>query len=115
MTSTDTLETKQATGDVAQAFDEFARAFEAFKDANDTRLDEIETRMSADPVTEDKLARIDRALDDAKGRIDRLSLERARPPLAAPREEARDPALAEHKAAFRAYMRTGEAAGLKRL
>ena len=71
--------------------------------------------MSADPVTEDKLARIDRALDDAKSRIDRLTLERARPPLAGPRDEPRDPALAEHKAAFRAYMRTGEAAGLKRL
>ena len=116
MTSTtSTLETKQATGDVAQAFDEFARAFEAFKDANDTRLAEIETRMSADPVTEDKLARIDRALDDAKSRLDRLTLERARPPLSGPRDEPRDPALAEHKAAFRAYMRTGEAAGLKRL
>jgi HK97 family phage major capsid protein len=116
MTSTtSTLETKQATGDVAQAFDEFARAFEAFKDANDARLHEIETRMSADPVTEDKLARIDRALDDAKSRLDRLTLERARPPLSGPRDEPRDPALAEHKAAFRAYMRTGEAAGLKRL
>ncbi len=35
-------------------------------------------------------------------------------PAAAP-EAARDPAQAEHKAAFQAYMRTGEAAGLKGL
>ena len=30
-------------------------------------------------------------------------------------DAARDPAQAEHKAAFHAYIRTGEAAGLKRL
>ena len=33
----------------------------------------------------------------------------------APRDAPRDPAQAEHKAAFHAYMRSGEAAGLKRL
>ena len=39
-------------------FDEFARAFEAFKDTNDSRLSRIETRLSGDVVTEEKLARI---------------------------------------------------------
>ncbi|HEV2605255.1 MAG TPA: phage major capsid protein [Microvirga sp.] len=107
------LETKSATDDVASAFDDFARAFEAFKEANDERLGQIETRLSTDALTEEKLARIDGALDDAKRRIDRLSLDRARPPLGT--DAPRDPLLHEHKAAFRAYMRSGEAAGLKRL
>ena len=107
------VQTKSASDDVASAFEDFARAFEAFKDANDTRLSQIETRLSGDVVTDEKLARIDTALDDAKRRLDRLSLDRARPPLG--RDVARDPAQAEHKAAFHSYIRTGEAAGLKRL
>ena len=109
------VETKSVTDDVASAFEDFARAFEAFKDANDTRLSEIETRLSGDVVTDEKLARIDTALDDAKRRLDRLALDRSRPPLAGHPEQQRDPAQAEHKTAFHAYIRTGEASGLKRL
>jgi HK97 family phage major capsid protein len=103
------------TGDVAAAFDEFARTFAAFRETNDARLDEIETRLSADVVTEDKLARIEGALDETRRRLDRAAVEARRPPLGAPAGEGRDPAATEHKAAFDAYMRSGEAAGLKRL
>ena len=46
---TDSLET---------AFGDFMRAFDAFKETNDRRLSEIERCMAADPVTEEKLARI---------------------------------------------------------
>jgi HK97 family phage major capsid protein len=109
------VETKSVHDDVASAFEDFARAFEAFKDANDTRLSEIETRLTSDVVTDEKLARIDTALDDAKRRIDRLSLDRSRPPLGAGADAPRDPAKGEHKAAFHSYIRSGEAAGLKRL
>jgi len=110
-----TLHTKSAPDDVATAFDEFARAFEAFRDTNDTRLSQIETRLTADVVTEEKLQRIDAAVDDAKRRLDRLTLDRARPPLGGSDGPSKDPLLAEHKGAFRTYMRTGEAAGLKSL
>ncbi len=110
------VETKSMSDDVASAFEDFARAFEAFKDANDTRLSEIETRLSSDVVTEEKLTRIDAALDDAKRRLDRLALDRSRPPLGRSADGSpRDPVQAEHKAAFHAYMRSGEATGLKRL
>src|SRR6478752_6038547 len=109
------VETKSSSHDVAGAFEDFARAFEAFKDTNDTRLGEIETRLSGDVVTDEKLIRIDAALDDAKKRLDRFALDRSRPPLASPGDAPRDPAQAEHKTAFRAYMRSGEATGLKRL
>jgi HK97 family phage major capsid protein len=108
-------ETKSTSADVASAFEDFAHAFEAFKDANDTRLGEIETRLTSDVVTDEKLARIDAALDDAKRRLDRLALDRSRPPLAGTQDAARDPAQAEHKTAFQAYIRSGEASGLKRL
>ena len=109
------VDTKSVSDDVASAFEDFARAFEAFKGANDTRLSEIETRLSSDVVTDEKLTRIDSALDDAKRRLDRLALDRSRAPLGAGAEAARDPAQAEHKAAFHSYIRSGEASGLKRL
>lgn len=107
-------ENKAETFGTDAVLDEFARAFEAFKEANDTRLSEIETRLTADVVTEEKLARIDAALDQAKGRLDRISLDRARPPLGGA-EPARDASATEHKAAFDLYVRAGESAGLKRL
>ncbi|QFU17087.1 phage major capsid protein [Microvirga thermotolerans] len=109
------VETKSISDDVSSAFEEFARAFEAFKETNDARLGQIETRLTGDVVTEEKLARIDTALDEAKRRIDRLSLERSRPPLGGEADAPRDPFLAEHKQAFHAYMRSGESAGLKLL
>ncbi|MGE7154574.1 phage major capsid protein [Methylorubrum rhodesianum] len=107
-------ENKAAMFGTEAVLDEFARAFEAFKEANDTRLAEIETRLTADVVTEEKLARIDAALDQAKTRLDRISLDRARPPLGGA-EPPRDASATEHKAAFDLYVRAGESGGLKRL
>ena len=108
------LENKAGTGPVRSALDDFAVAFAAFKETNDDRLRQIEGRLGADVVTEEKLARIDAALDAARTRLDRISLERARPPLAdGPAHE--DGAAQEHKAAFGLYVRAGESGGLKRL
>ena len=97
-----------ASGEVADAFDDFARTFDAFRQTNDRRLGEIETRLGADVVTEEKLARIDTALDDAKRRLDRLQIESRRPNLAGSAPDVRDPALIEHKTAFDLYVRAGE-------
>lgn len=50
------------------------KAFEAFKDANDTRLKELEKKGSADPLTLEKVARIDEALTtlaEAKEAVER--------------------------------------------
>jgi HK97 family phage major capsid protein len=93
-------------GDVAAAFDDFLHAFEAFKETNDERLAEIEQKLSADPLTAEKLDRINRTLDE-------LTLKSRRPPLAGERTAARAPS--EHKAAFEAYVRGGEEEGLRRL
>lgn len=106
-----TLETKSTGGeDLTASFDAFLRAFEAFKETNDERLGELERRSAADPVTTDKLARIERSLDE-------LSLKAQRPHLAHALSHAahRSSAGLQHKAAFDAYVRKGEAGGLRDL
>lgn len=111
------LENKAArpeSGPVRSALDELATAFAAFKETNEVRLGAIEGRLGADVLTEEKLARIDAALDAARTRLDRISLEQARPPLGQPGPRT-DASAHEHKAAFDLYVRAGESAGLKRL
>ncbi|MGH6737328.1 MAG: phage major capsid protein [Methyloceanibacter sp.] len=100
--------------DVALAFDEFMRAFEAYKATNDERIAQIEQQISEDPVTTEKLERINRALDQHKATVDRLTLKSARPQLG-PLATRSFGALSQHKAAFEAYMRHGEAGGLHAL
>jgi len=105
-TLADGLENKAAAG--ASSFEDrvydFMHGFEEFKRANDTRLSEIEKRGSADAVTEEKVARLNQALDGAKSALDRMSLDRARPQLEGGRPEAGD----EYKDAFSAYVKRGE-------
>ena len=109
------LETKAGGQDVTQAFEEFSRAFETFRETNDDRLGQIESRLSVDVLTEEKLARIDRAMDENKARLDSLSLKARRPSLGEPETTRVDAATREHKTAFNTYVRTGEASTLKLL
>ena len=108
------LEVKAASGssdDVAIAFDDFMRAFEAFRETNDERLAQIETAVGADVVTTEKMARINRVLDEQKALIDRLALKNARPALET--GENRSAVRSEHKQAFDAYIRQGRETGLR--
>ena len=93
-------------GDVADRVGELLGAFEEYKHTNNQRLSEIERRGGADAVTEDKLNRLNTALDNAKAALDRAALERARPRLegAGPRVSGSD----EYKDAFAAYVKRGE-------
>jgi HK97 family phage major capsid protein len=102
---------------VTAAFDEFMEAFEAFKDVNDRRLGEIEQKLSADVLTRDKVDRINRVMDEQKKTLDQLLLKKARPPLGNGRTVSADlsPDAVEHKAAFDAYVRRGDEAGLREL
>ena len=103
-----------SSDDVVGAYDAFMRAFEAYREVNDQRLAEIEQQLAGDPLTEEKLARIDDALDRQKRVLDDLALKARRPALGS--EPARGGALArERKAAFEAYVRSGEAGALTRL
>ena len=93
-----------SAGDVEGMFSQFMGAFEEFKRTNDGRLSELERRGSADVVTEDKIARLNQALDNAKSAIDRANVERARPRL----EGGRAMIVDEYKDAFAAYVKRGE-------
>ncbi|WP_312402545.1 phage major capsid protein [Rhizobium sp.] len=113
-------EVKAVPETVTAAFDDFMEAFEAFKDVNDRRLGEIEQKLSSDIVTRDKVDRINRAMDDQKKLLDQLVLKKARPQLGSSRAGAygaaeMSPEAAEHKAAFDAYVRRGDEAGLREL
>ena len=108
-----TIETKSAGGDLIGAFDDLHRSFSAFRETNDERLAQLETRLGADVVTEEKLDRIDRALGDAKRRLDVIALRESRPRLGADARHDGDSPAREHKAAFLSYMRTGDAAAIR--
>lgn len=94
------IETKAFGADADIAMQQMLRTFDAFKEANDSRLDALERRR-ADVVLDDKVRRIDDALSEQKGLLDRL-IAAARPPVA--------PAAAvstEAKSVFDAYIRSG--------
>jgi HK97 family phage major capsid protein len=105
------IETKSAASDDIVA--DLHHAFSAFKDTNDERLGQIESRLGVDVLTQEKLARIDSALDETKRRLDRVSLDHSRPRLGGATSE--DRSAREHKSAFNLYVRAGESAGLKGL
>jgi HK97 family phage major capsid protein len=106
-------EIKAVPETMTAAFDDFMEAFEAFKETNERRLGEIEQKMTADVVTRDKVDRINRAMDEQKRVLDQLALKRARPALGGSGEGSLE--VAEHKAAFSAYMRRGDEAALRAL
>jgi HK97 family phage major capsid protein len=87
--------------------DDMMRIFEAYKQENDERVSEI-ARRRADPLLEEKVARIDAALDS-------VLVRQARPPLGVERKSAVTHDQREHKAAFESYVRSGESSGLRAL
>jgi HK97 family phage major capsid protein len=106
------LETKAGIPlDAVVTHGEMMRAFEAFKEANDRRLD----KRDSDVVLEEKLARIDRTVDAQSRKLDDFALKSARPALGGERAQQRSASALEHKAAFEAYVREGEASGLRAL
>jgi HK97 family phage major capsid protein len=106
------LETKAGiAGDALVTHGELMRAFEAFKAANDERLDE----KRGDVLLEEKVARIDAALDATSKKLDAITLKGARPALGRDTQAQKSVQEIEHKNAFEAYVRAGEATGLRAL
>ncbi len=91
--------------EIGEAHGELLRMFEVFRQENDARLAQLEKR-SADVVTEDKVERINRALDEQKRLLDELMLSASRPALGGETKVAGT--SRERKAAFERYMRKGE-------
>lgn len=112
--ATETIAASPASNaqDVAEAFDEFMTAFEAFREANDERLQEMESRLGADVVTTEKMARINQALDEHRRLMDRLILKGQRP--AGDGGRGYNPGHPEHRQAFDLYVRKGAENGLRR-
>lgn len=105
------LETKAGLPqDAVVTHAEMMRAFEEFKEANDQRIADIE-RRGADVLTDEKLARIDKTIDAQGRRLDEIALKNVRPALGSGHARA----TVEHKAAFEAYVRSGESANLRSL
>lgn len=110
-----TLETKSGIPhDAVVTHAEMMRAFEAFKESNDERL-ALEQKRAGDALVEDKLARINAAIDAQQRKLDDIVLKSARPAFGGEQKAARNPYALEHKKAFDAYMRGGDAAGLAAL
>jgi HK97 family phage major capsid protein len=93
--------------------DSVMRMFEEFKASNDERLDAFGRR--ADVLLDEKVDRINAALDAQMKRIDDLALKSARPALDGVRARVTEVAAREHKSAFEAYVRQGESAALRGL
>jgi HK97 family phage major capsid protein len=110
-----TPETKAGipSSDAQDVYDAMMRTFEEFKSENDGRLKAIEQRKS-DGLNDEKLARIDAALNGHQQQLDAISLKGARPALEG-RRAVQDASAREHKSAFDDYVRSGEAAGLRAL
>ncbi len=97
-----------STGDAIRQLDTLMRGFEEFKAANDEHLEQLEKRMSADPLTTDKLARIEKMLDQHQRAFDDITLRAQRPRIGGPLPDG----AAEHKAAFAGYVRKGDVSRL---
>jgi HK97 family phage major capsid protein len=116
MTPDTHLETKATVVEVGSAFDELMTAFESYRETNDQRLSEIESRGAADPLTVQKLDRIDRTLADNQRRMDEIALKSRRPLLATGEPPVLRSAVGlQHKAAFDSYVRQGEPGNLRQL
>lgn len=118
MTDITHLETKGADGDAVSAHHDMLEAFEAYKDTNDQRLAEIERRGAADCVTQDKLARIEDALETQALVTQNLALKSARPPLSNLAHGGTSGSFVrdlEYKTAFESFMRSGDTRRIAKL
>lgn len=106
------IETKAGSSAVGHAFEDFMRAFEAFKETNDERLSELERRSAADPLLEEKIARLDRVMDEQKRTADELALKAARPYKGSSKLVTSRTTI-EHKRAFEGYVRKGDETALR--
>jgi predicted phage gp36 major capsid-like protein len=99
--------------------DEFGalnRLVAEYRSENDERLAELERKSGADPLRDEKIARMDRALDFCMEKIGAFEVKSRRPALGFGTGESGLSSVAlEHKGAFDAYMRSGEAHRLQRL
>ena len=111
---TDMAPEHKSGGAVRGGYDDFRVTFEEFKAANDERLARLEQKRG-DVLLEEKVDRINAALDAQHRRMDELALKHARPALEGRTGVLSDAVSREHKGAFEAYVRGGETGALRAL
>jgi len=94
-----------ATDDVTHLFDDFMHAFEEFKSTNDARLSAIEGKKE-DVLLDQKLDRINAAMDSQNAAIENMLAKQMRPNLCS--DGLIVAGDSEYKDAFAAYVRKGE-------
>jgi HK97 family phage major capsid protein len=114
-------ETKSAIydGDANAAFGSLMTTFETYKEVNDRRLSDIERRGTADPLSVERIDRLEQAMQTTERKMNEAALRSARPRLGG-ESKASGPgggrgSSPEHKAAFETYMRGGSEQSLRRL
>jgi HK97 family phage major capsid protein len=94
---------------VAKAIESIGKTFEEYKKANDERIDQLAKKGSVDPLTADKLKKMDEALDvvsEIKKHLEKLETRNARPGGAGLRAgEAESPEAAKYRQVFLKWMR----------
>lgn len=85
--------------------------FEAFKEANDERLKGLEKKIAGDVLLDEKVERIDKALNAAQATLDKIALAGQRPMLSS-HDIAQNN---EHKNAWSSFMRKGDETALYRV
>lgn len=101
--------------DLNAEFETFMTGYEAYREENDRRLAAIEKNGSADPLITEKMARLERDMEESRRRSDEMTLKSQRPRLGFDARPDLSPQAREHKAAFDAYVRAGTAPDLRRL
>lgn len=94
-----------ATNDVTHLFDDFMHAFDEFKSTNDARLTAIESKKD-DILLDQKLERLNAAMDSQNANIEHMLAKQMRPNLGA--DHIHVAGGNEYKDAFSAYVRKGE-------
>jgi hypothetical protein len=108
------LETKAGVPAGMVTHDDLMRVVTEFQQANDARIAAFE-RGRGDVLMEEKVARLNSAVDAHQRRLDELALKAARPAFGSAHSAAGLLAAQEHKAAFDAYVRRGDAISLRTL
>lgn len=104
------LEQKIANPALKNAQNELMTVFTAFQEANDNRLMEIEKKVVADVLLEEKVDRLDKALMRAQSSLDKIALSNARPNIIGELKTN-----SEHKSAWSQFMRKGDENALHRI
>ncbi|MGE0109111.1 MAG: phage major capsid protein [Bdellovibrionales bacterium] len=90
--------------EVKSATETLAEAFEEYKDINDQRLGEIERKGSSDVLYDEKLARMDRVMNDLQDQVSSVKTALSRPSKGGASYEEKG---SEYKSAFMEYVAKG--------